>query len=216
MKNYARLVSVAFFIALLAGCSTVSGILPSSSSESGSEDNGAVDSAETVAPEDTFLASDDYTDGDEIVGVFLTQSDYAKMREDFARQDVEFDWGWAAPGLDVSQYSTVHITVENDSSALNPAVEDYVRESFALAMKRLGLEPVSSGADLELDLAVVDYSSEYTYAFVTMIHPFVEIELRLQNRRTGKDLLLIRNQEHSATPKTAAAEYASDLWQALR
>ena len=49
--------------------------------------------------DDTFLQSDDFKDGDEVVNVFLKEAEYGIMIEDFARNGQEFDWGWAlTPG----------------------------------------------------------------------------------------------------------------------
>lgn len=48
---------------------------------------------------DTFLQSDDYKEGDEVVNVFLKEGEYAIMVEEFTRNGQEFDWGWAlTPG----------------------------------------------------------------------------------------------------------------------
>ncbi|HET6726199.1 MAG TPA: hypothetical protein VFH85_09360 [Gammaproteobacteria bacterium] len=222
MTKYSKLAGVALAIALLAGCSSMSGMFSSSSSKSSDSASASASAqpakAEDSAPEDSFLASDDYTDEDEVVGKFLKDPDYAKMTEDFELQGADFDWGWAAPNLKISKYSTVHLTVKNDSKSLNPNIKQSVDKSFTAAMKRLGLKAVSSRsrADLELGLDVVDYNPNRTYAFVTMVEPFIEIELRLTNRKTGKDLLLIRNQDHASTPEEAAGEYAGELVQALR
>lgn len=43
---------------------------------------------------DTFLESDDYKDGEEIVDVFLKADDYRLMVEDIERNGNGFDWGW--------------------------------------------------------------------------------------------------------------------------
>ena len=49
--------------------------------------------------DDTFIESDDYKEGEEIVGVFLGDEEYAKMVEDIERGGQEFDWGWVlTPG----------------------------------------------------------------------------------------------------------------------
>jgi hypothetical protein len=44
---------------------------------------------------DTFLESDDFKEGEEIVNVFLGEEEYAIMVEEFTRNGQEFDWGWA-------------------------------------------------------------------------------------------------------------------------
>ena len=49
--------------------------------------------------DDSFLDSDDFKDGEEVVNVFLKEADYAIMVEDFARNGQEFDWAWVlTPG----------------------------------------------------------------------------------------------------------------------
>jgi hypothetical protein len=48
---------------------------------------------------ESFLDSDDYKDGDEVVNVFLHDDEYAIMVEEFTRNGQEFDWGWVlTPG----------------------------------------------------------------------------------------------------------------------
>lgn len=48
---------------------------------------------------DTFLQSDDYKEGEEVVNVFLKEDDYAIMVEEWTRNGQEFDWAWAlTPG----------------------------------------------------------------------------------------------------------------------
>lgn len=44
---------------------------------------------------DSFLESDDYKEGEEIVNVFLQEEDYRIMADDFERRGQSFDWGWA-------------------------------------------------------------------------------------------------------------------------
>ena len=48
---------------------------------------------------DTFLQSDDFKEGEEVVNVFLKEDDYAIMVEEWMRNGQEFDWAWAlTPG----------------------------------------------------------------------------------------------------------------------
>ena len=48
---------------------------------------------------DTFLQSDEYKEGEEVVNVFLKEGDYAIMVEEWMRNGQEFDWAWAlTPG----------------------------------------------------------------------------------------------------------------------
>jgi len=203
-KTSARACALVFVVAFAAGMAYT----PSAAARTPS----------VKAPEDSFLASDDYQDSDEIVGVFLKDPEYAKMTEDFSPNGPEFDWGWESAGLDIHQYSTVRITVKNDFGLLDPDYPKYVEQAFTMAMKQLGLKVVDgkAPADLDLGIDIVDYSSESHFAVVTMIEPFVELEIRLKSTKSGKDLLLIRNQEHNHTPKLAAMETARDLMKTLK
>lgn len=178
----------------------------------------ATDNTTQPAPENSYIRSDDYKDGDEILGAMLTDADYRKILEDFEFGDEEFDWGWQAPGFDISKYKTVHLEVSNKTDELNPDIIESVTGPFTAALNRAGLEivPTDSPADLTLNLAVVDYNTDSTFAWVTTIQPFIEIELRLKDNASGNNLLLIRNQEHSATPADAAADYAEDFLDGLR
>ena len=52
-----------------------------------------------AARAESFLESDDYKDGEEVVNVFLHDDDYAIMVEEFTRNGQEFDWAWVlTPG----------------------------------------------------------------------------------------------------------------------
>lgn len=166
------------------------------------------------APSNSFLASDDYKDKSEIKNVFLKDADYAKMTEDFKfNGSDEFDWGWAAPGFDMHKYKTARLVVKDDFGVLDPDFIKYVRTLFESVAKRLGLRIVAAGApaDVELGFDVVDYDSESHYAFVTMVQPQVELEVRVRDLKTGQDVFLVRNEEHDATPKAAVTETAQDL-----
>lgn len=65
--------------------------------------------------------------------------------------------------------------------------------------------------DLELGLAIVDSKAEGTFAYVARIDPFIEIELKLNDRVAGEGLVLLRNQAHGATPADAARRFATLL-----
>lgn len=120
--------------------------------------------------------------------------------------------------FDLSDYSTVLVPeIENFSGIMKDDELESVRQSFELAVKQMGLEPVRSGsADLELKAVVVDINREGGGFGLIQIDPFIEIELRLRDLTQGRDLLLIRNQEHGDTPDSAALEFASQLAQFLR
>jgi len=120
-------------------------------------------------------------------------------------------------GFSLSSYKTVSVPkVENFSGLIPPGTQEGVQESFVLAMKEAGLEVVEKGADLELKLAIVDVKRDSTYVYFANIDPFIELELRLKDLKTGENLLLLRNQAHSNTPEDAALNYAGSLLKFLR
>lgn len=197
----------------ITGCATLSSMTVPSPGGSSSDD--------------TFLTSDDYRDGEEIVGVFLTDAEYARMVEDFEYRDVDFDWGWAkgemsgeivrSLAFDVRDYGTVRVAAtENHSNALDPDIASEVHQRFTAAMERLGLQVVSGAADLELGTVIVDYKSDKTFIWFANIDPFIELELRLRDLATAESLLLIRDQEHGTTPADAAGDFAGAVLQILR
>jgi len=178
----------------------------------------------------SFLDSDDYRDGEEVVGVFLTDGEYARMIEDVEYRGVGFDWTWyhaeyAKPRqparllFRAADYGTVRVPpVANHSPALAPGLEDEVRGLFVQAMERLGLRVVGDGeeAALALGVAIVDYKADSTYIFVANIDPFIELEVRLRDLATGEPLLLVRNQDHNRTPVEGAADTAAGVMRVLQ
>lgn len=208
--------------------------------------------------DDSFIESDDYVEGEEIVGVFLGDEEYARMVEDIERGGQELDWGWVltptweqraasadaaeeepkkkrgffrrrgnrGPKLeqepkelafDLSAYDTVSVEVENFAGIVKDDELADLRESFVLAMEQLGLEAVESGpADLDLDVAVVDINREGGGFGPIQVDPFIELEVRIQESDTGRDLLLIRHQKHGDTPNAAALETASMMTMFVR
>ncbi len=192
---------------------------------------GIVCVATSARAADTFLKSDDFKDGEEVVNVFFKEAEYGRLVEELQRNEAEFDWGWAKQtgkkaskpkvlAFDIRSAKTIRISfVKNFSRAIHPGIEDGVRQAFTLAWQQMGLQVVSGPADpadLELQLAIVDIKASGTFAWVANIPPFVEIELRLMDARTGEDLLLVRNQEHGPDPIAAAGSYASELIEFLR
>lgn len=179
---------------------------------------------------ESFLDSDDYRDGEEIVGVFLGDEEYARMVEGVEYRGIEFDWTWYRANyrkptrptrleFRVADYGTVRVLpVINRAPALAPGIEEEVRELFVQAMGRLGLEVVGEGeaAALELGVAIVDYKADSTYIFIANIDPFIELEVRLRDTDTGEPLVLIRNQDHNSTPVLGAGDTAAGLMRVLQ
>lgn len=182
-----------------------------------------------IGSPDTFIGSDDYKEGEEIVGVVLDDADYAKMVEDIERHGHDFNWGWvkattgsaAEPkdlAFDMSSYKTVRVVpVENKAMKVAPGIEEAATEALVQAMELLDLEAVTSGpADLELEAAIVDYKSDKTYIYVGFVDPFLEMEGRLKDLDTGETLFLFRHQEHGTTPASAATDLAGQIANFLR
>ena len=94
---------------------------------------------------DLFIHSDDYKDGEEIVGVFFGDEEYAKMVDDFERNGQQFDWGWAlTPG-----WAQKAATAESDQGKK--------KKGFFGRFKNRGPEPEQEPKELGFDLA--DYKT---------------------------------------------------------
>jgi hypothetical protein len=179
---------------------------------------------------ETFIESSHYRDDDEILGGFLNDDDYALMVEDVERQDAEFDWAWVKvpEGVQVTKPTTLAFElpkgtrirldpVVNASLKVAPGIEDEVRGSFTQAFELLDLEVVDGGdAEFEFGVAIVDYKADGTYIYFATVDPFIELEGRLTDLRSGERVLVFRTQEHGQTPALAAADVASGLVKFLR
>lgn len=125
----------------------------------------------------------------------------------------------ATPGLlgfDLRSYGRVSLSVQNFAGVVPEKTLDAVREAFTLALEQLGLVVVKDGAPLEMGVAIVDIKRDSTYAYVATIEPFIELEVRLRDPKTGENLVLLRNQAHSTSPEDAAVRYADILVKFLR
>lgn len=184
---------------------------------------------------DVFIESDDYREGEEITGVFLTDEHYRVMVEDLERRSQDFDWGWVLTaggspdrahkkkvkdlGFSISDYGTVRVPeVENFAGIVRDEELEEIRDAFVLAAEQLGLEVVGTGgaADLELAVAIVDVNREGGGFGIFKIDPFIEMEVRLRDLGADRDLILIRHQKHSEEPEGSALETANMLVQFLR
>lgn len=184
---------------------------------------------------DTFLKSDDYEEGEELTGVFLTDEHYAVMVNDLERRGQGFDWGWVLTpggspdrthkkepkelGFSISDYATIRIPeVKNFAGIMKDEELGEVRDAFVLAAEQLGLEVVGTEgeADLELAVAIVDVNREGGGFGIFKVDPFIEMELRLRDLGTDRDLMLLRHQKHSEEPEGSALETANMLVQFLR
>ena len=188
---------------------------------------GAVLAAILAAPAagGTFLKSSDYKDGEEVVKVFLQEEDYGKMIGDVERNESDFDWAWVktADGKMKEKVKALGFDLRTAKSVSIPEVKKFskgmvpddtlkaVRDSLSQAFKELGIETVATGGDLTFEAVLVDYKKDSTFAVFAMIQPFIELEARLKDNRSGETLLLIREQSHGDDPGVAAFNFADAL-----
>jgi hypothetical protein len=178
---------------------------------------------------DNFTKSDDYKDGDEVVGKFLVDADYQVMIDDVERGDAELDWAWlkttdgkmkAKPKALAFQLGSGKTVVVPDAVSLHrgmvpPGVVEAVKKNLVAAMESLGLKVVDSGGDYTLAAALVDVKQDSTYAFVAMVKPFIELEVKLTDG-SGDVLARIRHQQHGDNVEVAAFNFAEELSKFLR
>ncbi|HVR96199.1 MAG TPA: hypothetical protein VMW27_06280 [Thermoanaerobaculia bacterium] len=120
-------------------------------------------------------------------------------------------------GFDLASYKTISIAeVKNFAGVIPKQLPGEVQEAFEQAAETLGLEVAKGKGDLQLEVAIVDVKRDSTYVYFANVQPFIELELRLKDTKTGEDLMLLRNQAHSDTPADAAMNYASTLVKFLR
>lgn len=123
--------------------------------------------------------------------------------------------------FEIKSYATAYVApVQNSAGIIDRELPAIIQDYFNRAFEEYGLKPVQSPdeADLELGLAIVDLDGSTTHVPVynIRVQPSIELELRLRDRRTGRNLLLIRNQSHSDSAADAALRYANQLVQFLR
>lgn len=157
---------------------------------------------------DTFIESDDYTEGEEVVGKHLNDDDYRLMIDDLERNGEDFDWGWVkapgkltklkALGFDPASYKSVVIPeVKNFAGLTAKDVPATIAEAFKLAAGELGWTVTEGSGELELSMALVDIKRDSTFALYANVKPFIEVEIRLKDKKTGENLLLVRHQAHA-------------------
>ena len=178
---------------------------------------------------DDFTKSDDYKDGEEVIGKFLTDPDYRLMIDDVERGDADFDWAWVKTGdgkmkakvkslgfeLAAGQTVVVPEAVNLHRGMLPPGTVEAVRKNLVAGMESLGLKVVDSGGDYTLATALVDVKQDSTFAFVATVKPFVELELKLTDR-AGEPLARIRDQAHGDNVEVATFNFAEELVKFLR
>lgn len=173
---------------------------------------------------DTFIKSDDYKEGDEVVGKFLGDADYVLMIEDVERADADFDWAWvktadgkmkSSPkklGFELAAGKTIVIpaVVSVHRGMVPPGIVEAAQKNLVAAMESLGLKVVEADGDFTLAAALVDLKTDSTYAYVAMVKPFVELEVRLTDK-SGEVLARIRHQAHGDNVEVAAFNFADQL-----
>ncbi len=177
---------------------------------------------------DKFIQSDDYKDGDEVVGKFLGDADYRLMVDDVERHDQEFDWVYiqaegkaTKPKALKFQLSGKKVYIpeaQNFAGLIAKELVPAVGENFGEAFKILGAEVVTeaAGADYELGIAIVDAKNESTFVYFGNVQPFVELEIRLKDTASGQSVLLIRNQAHSNNVDSAVLKFADEISKFLK
>lgn len=183
-----------------------------------------------AAAPDTFLKSDDYKEGEEVVKVFLMDDDYAKMIDDVERNDVDFDWAWvkSADGKMKAKPKKLGFDLRGAKSVTIPEIRKFhkgmvpdallaaARESLVQAFAELGLEAVASDGDVTFEAVLVDYKKDSTFAYFATINPFIEVEARLTDNRTGEVWMLIRDQTHGDDAEGAAFNFADSVLRFLQ
>ncbi|MEZ5313703.1 MAG: hypothetical protein R2862_08665 [Thermoanaerobaculia bacterium] len=179
---------------------------------------------------DTFIKSDDYKEGEEVVKVFLMDDDYVRMIDDVERNDVDFDWAWVKTpngkmkdkvkqlGFDISSARTISIPeVRKFAKGMVPtAVLKAVRDNLEQGFGEMGLKTVASGGDLTFEAVLVDYKKDSTQVLFAMIQPFIELEGRLTDNRSKEVWLVVRDQVHGDDAETAAFNFADNLTRFLK
>jgi hypothetical protein len=214
----------------------------------------AVLSSPAALQAESFLESDDYKEGEEVVNVFLQDDEYAIMVEEWARKGQEFDWawvltpGWAAPaapaadsgggvrgrlrgrsgpkleakpkalGFSISDYKTAYVApVGNFAGIVKPEELAQVQDALEQAIAEMGLQPGGAdSADLVLESALVDLGREGGGFGLIQVQPFIELELRLRERESGRALFLARTQKHAPDAFDASLTLASQVALVLR
>ena len=122
-------------------------------------------------------------------------------------------------GFSLSDYKTAHVAaVQNFAGIVRPEELAQIHSALVDAVKEMGLTPVDSadGADLLLESALVDVNREGGGFGYIQVDPFIELELRLRERATSRDLFLARTQKHANDAFDAALPLASNLALVLR
>jgi hypothetical protein len=115
--------------------------------------------ASPLHAQDTYIDSDDYKDGEEIVNVFFHEPEYRLMVEDIERNDESFDWGWV---------KTAQATAEN------PPPTDGKKGRFSRLLSHLPkpgrMNPAEPGA-LGFDLHSYKTVSISVQSFAGLVKP---------------------------------------------
>jgi hypothetical protein len=122
-------------------------------------------------------------------------------------------------GFKLTDYKTVHVpAVQNFAGVVRPEELEQVHEALLEAVKEMGLQAVNSAdsADLLLETALVDVNRDGGGFGYIQIDPFIELEIRLRERATSRDLFLARTQKHSSDAFDASLALASQLALVLR
>jgi hypothetical protein len=182
----------------------------------------------TVAPVSagsSFLDSDEYRQGKAVVGVLLTDDDYAKMVPDVVHLGAKLDWVWVVGqensgkldslGFSVADYSSIVVQLPNNHSGEGGDwLPERTREVLMVNCKRVGWTPVRQG-DLVLATAIVEASDADGFGPVKFFNAtnahHIEFEFKLTEATSGKTLLVARERASSANMVGAVWRGASRL-----
>jgi hypothetical protein len=160
----------------------------------------------------SFLESEKYRNGDAVVGVLLTDEDYARMIADVVHLEGKLDWAWALGMTDSKKLQSLGFSVDDYSSivVLRPThhakdggdwLPQRAHEVLMIGCERLGWTPTEEG-DLVLATAIVNASDADGFGPVKFFnatnHHGIEFEFRLTEAGSGRTLLVAREQADSA------------------
>lgn len=191
--------------------------------------------------DDYFVDSDDYKEGEEIVGKFLGDAEYAIMIEELQRNGAELDWGWArtpgwsAPeqaaetgrrkrrsdpgtvqkpkqlGFELASRKVYVQPVDNFAGVAEAGLQDGIRDNFAAAMEALGLTVVDELASADLELGVAIVDINRESTYIYFGTIDPYITLEVRLREVGGNNLLLLRNRAHSGDPANAAVRYADL-----
>jgi hypothetical protein len=161
-----------------------------------------------IKAQDSFLESETYASGENIVGVLLTDEEYGLMTPGGRVFDRSIDWAWVrgkdgedSVGFVASDYRT--IVVESPVDYTAGPIDDLaatLHEALLVNARRLGWSPAEQG-ELVLSTAIVNVvdaeGTAVTAFFNATKRHTLELEFMLAERASGTPLLVARDEVNS-------------------